>query len=168
MAGRKRGEMASVSQLLKSKGREVFTVRETATVFDAIGKMESNNVGALVVLEAPGDATGREALHPAQGGRPCGMITERDYLRKVALKGRASRTTFVKEIMSTDLVSVEGHTDLEECMSLITRRRIRHLPVIENGRLVGLVSIGDVVRHLARDRQRQIEDLTAYIQGRYS
>lgn len=142
--------MVTVSQLLAIKGRVVHTIDKSATVFDAIGKMVSNNVGALVVMN--------ESV-------PIGMLTERDYLRKIALQGRSSRTTLVKEIMSDRLFCVELDTDIEECMALMTEKRIRHLPVFAGEMLVGVVSIGDIVKHLASDRKMQIEQLTAYIQG---
>jgi CBS domain-containing protein len=142
--------MATVSQLLATKGQVVHTIDKTATVFDAIGKMVGQNVGALVVMD---------------GMLPVGMLTERDYLRKIALQGRSSRTTLVKEVMSSRLVSVELDTEIEECMTLMTQRRIRHLPVFDGGRMVGVVSIGDIVKLLASDRKVQIEQLTAYIQG---
>jgi len=139
-----------VSQLLAIKGQVVHTIDKTATVFDAIGKMVTRNVGALVVLD---------------GADPVGVVTERDYLRKIALQGRSSRTTLVREVMSERLVCVGLDTEVEECMTLMTQRRIRHLPVIADGRMCGIVSIGDIVKYLASDRKVQIEQLTAYIQG---
>lgn len=142
--------MPNVSQILYAKGYKVHTVESTDTVFNAIAKMVSNNVGSLVVLE---------------NGEPCGIITERDYLRRVALEGRASRTTFVKEIMSSQLVYVDPDADLEECMLLMTRRRVRHLPVCSDGHLIGILSMGDIVKHMARENKTQVEELTAYIQG---
>jgi CBS domain-containing protein len=142
--------MPTVSQLLASKGQVVHTIDKNATVFEAIGKMVNQNVGALVVTD---------------GMTPAGMLTERDYLRKIAVQGRSSRTTLVKEVMSNRLVSVELDTDMEACMSLMTEKRIRHLPVFAEGKMIGIVSIGDIVKHLASDRQVQIEQLTAYIQG---
>lgn len=142
--------MATVSQLLMIKGQTVHTIDRTATVFDAISKMVERNVGALVVLD---------------GTRPCGILTERDYLRKVALFGRASRTTSVEEIMSSGLISVGPDTSMEECMTLMTSNHIRHLPVFDGSQLDGIVSIGDIVKYLANDRLSQIEQLTAYVQG---
>lgn len=142
--------MATVSQLLATKGQVVHTIDKTATVFDAIGKMVSHNIGGLVVMD---------------GLMPVGMLTERDYLRKIALQGRSSRTTQVKEVMSGPLVSVELDTEVEECMNLMTRQRIRHLPVFDGRRMIGVVSIGDIVKYLASDRKVMIEQLTAYIQG---
>jgi CBS domain-containing protein len=142
--------MATVSQLISTKGQVVHTIDRKATVFDAIGNMVNHNVGALVVLD---------------GVRPVGMLTERDYLRKIALQGRSSRTTPVGDVMSERLLSVQLDTDVEECMALMTENRIRHLPVFAGGKLFGIVSIGDIVKHLASDRKVQIEQLTAYIQG---
>ncbi len=142
--------MATVSQLLVTKGQVVHTIDKSATVFDAIGKMVNHNVGGLVVMD---------------GMVPVGMLTERDYLRKIALQGRSSRTTLVKEVMSGPLVSVELDTEVEQCMTLMTKQRIRHLPVFDGRRMVGVVSIGDIVKYLASDRQVIIEQLTAYIQG---
>jgi CBS domain-containing protein len=142
--------MATVSQLLAIKGPAVHTIDKAATVFDAIGKMVTRNVGALVVMD---------------GADPIGILTERDYLRKIALQGRSSRTTLVKEIMSERLLFVALDTEVEECMTLMTQKRIRHLPVLAEGRMCGIVSIGDIVKHLASDRKMQIEQLTAYIQG---
>ncbi|HKO90676.1 MAG TPA: CBS domain-containing protein [Polyangiaceae bacterium] len=142
--------MESVSQLLLVKGSTVHTIDRMATVFDAITKMVEQNVGALLVMD---------------GQRACGILTERDYLRKVAVCGRASRTTRVEEIMSSGLISVEPDTAIEACMELMTSNRIRHLPVFEDNQLAGILSIGDIVKSLARDRLSQIEQLTAYVQG---
>ena len=142
--------MKTVSQLLVSKGPTVHSIDRTATVFDAITKMVERNVGALLVMD---------------GLRACGILTERDYLRKVAVRGRASRTTRVEEIMSGGLISVSPDTSIEECMGLMTGNRIRHLPVFEDNQLAGIVSIGDIVKSLASDRLSQIEQLTAYVQG---
>ena len=142
--------MKTVSQLLVSKGPTVHSIDRTATVFDAITKMVERNVGALLVMD---------------GLRACGILTERDYLRKVAVRGRASRTTRVEEIMSGGLISVSPDTSIEECMGLMTGNRIRHLPVFEDNELAGIVSIGDIVKSLASDRLSQIEQLTAYVQG---
>ncbi len=142
--------MATVSQLLATKGHTVHTIGRTATVYEAIDRMVAHNVGALIVLD---------------GTDPCGIITERDYLRKIALQGRASRTTFVQDVMSDNLTYVDLETDIEDCMALMTKKRIRHLPVFDGPELVGVLSIGDIVRHLARDRKSQIEQLQQYIQG---
>src|SRR5215831_15814872 len=142
--------MLTVSQLLAIKGQTVHTIEKSATVFEAIGKMVSHNVGALLVVDGMG---------------PCGIVTERDYLRKIALQGRASRTTQVEEIMSKHLVFVHFEDGVEDCMALMTKNHIRHLPVFDGTELAGIVSIGDIVKYLAGDRLTQIEQLTAYIQG---
>jgi len=145
--------MATVKQLLNVKGRIVHTISETATVFEAITKMVNSNTGSLVVV---------------RDGIACGIITERDYLRRVAVEGRASKTTQVREIMSSRLVYVDPDTDVEECMALMTHRRIRHLPVLDGSELAGSVSIGDVVRQLASERERTTQELTNYIQRGYA
>jgi CBS domain-containing protein len=145
--------MVTVSQLLATKGHTVHAIGKMATVFEAIEKMVAQNVGALLVNESQ------------KGMRPCGMLTERDYLRKVAVQGRSSRSTLVQEIMTPRLISVHLDTSIEGCMDLMTRNRIRHLPVFDGEELAGVVSIGDIVKYLARDRQEHIEHLTAYIQG---
>jgi signal-transduction protein with cAMP-binding, CBS, and nucleotidyltransferase domain len=124
-------------------------------VIQAIAKMVAKNVGSLVVLDE-------------RGAGAQGIITERDYLRRVALEGRSSRTTFVREIMSPRLVHVGQEVDIEECMVLMTRHRIRHLPVLEEGRLVGILSMGDIIKQLADHHKAEVNELTAYVQGRYS
>lgn len=146
--------MGTVSQLLATKGHTVHAIGRMATVFEAIEKMVAQNVGALLVIESESGLR-----------RPCGMLTERDYLRKVAVQGRSSRTTLVQEIMTARLISVHLDTTIEGCMDMMTRNRIRHLPVFDESELAGVVSIGDIVKYLARDRQEHIEHLTAYIQG---
>jgi len=144
--------MSTVDQLLSVKGHDVYTISSTATVFEAIGKMVHHGVGSLVVLD---------------GTHPRGIITERDYLTKVALEGRSSKTTEVREVCSENLLTVELGTQVEECVSLMTHERIRHLPVMEGSKIVGLVSIRDVLGHLALERQSTINELTGYIQGQY-
>ena len=143
--------MSSVDRLLGAKGRRVFTISSKATVFEAISQMDACNVGSLVVVD---DAT------------PCGMLTERDYLRRVALEDRSSKTTLVEDIMSTEIEYVDPNTDLEACMAVMAKRHIRHLPVLERGQLVGLLSMGDIVKHLVGERESTIQNLTDYIQGR--
>jgi CBS domain-containing protein len=143
--------MANVNDILRSKGSAVHGVAPTATVYEAIERMVARNVGALVVRD---------------GDRPCGIVTERDYLRRIAIEGRTSKATKVEAIMSTELVSVTPDTSVERCMTLMTEKRVRHLPVISGGHLKGMVSIGDVVKHLLRDKEDHIQHLTDYIQGR--
>lgn len=143
------GRMSTVLEVLRDKGTGVFTIEPNATVFEAIGHMVRLGVGSLVVME-----------------NDCvvGMITERDYLRKVAIEGRTSRTTLVREIMSTPVLTVRLSEDINHCLALITEHRVRHLPVIEGGRLLGLVSMGDLVRQKVIDQQGEIERLVDYIQ----
>jgi CBS domain-containing protein len=143
--------MGHVSDILDGKGRDVLRVDAAATVYDAIVKMVEGNVGALLVYE---------------GDRLAGIVTERDYLRRVTLQGRDERTTPVREIMSSELVFVGPDASIEECMAVMTERRIRHLPVLtENQDVVGIVSIGDVVKFQSREQSVQIRFLTEFISG---
>jgi CBS domain-containing protein len=142
--------MATVEDVLEQKGTTVLSIEPTATVRHAIAKMVERNVGALVVMD---------------GFHVLGILSERDYLRRVALEGRTSDTTKVSEIMSTGVVYVTPHTGLHQCMRYMTERRVRHLPVMVGGHLVGIVSIGDVVKKLLGDQAIHIQDLTSYIQG---
>ena len=143
--------MGHVSDILASKGRDVLSIDGSATVYDAIAKMVEGNVGALLVYD---------------GGRLQGIVTERDYLRRVTLEGRDERTTPVREIMSTEVVYVGPDASIEECMAVMTERRIRHLPVLGDDRtVVGIVSIGDVVKFHSTEQEVQIRFLTEYISG---
>jgi CBS domain-containing protein len=140
-----------VSDILDAKGRDVLRIDGSATVYEAIAKMVDGNVGALLVYD---------------GERLEGIVTERDYLRRVALQGRDERTTPVREIMSTELVYVGADASIDECMAVMTERRIRHLPVLaEEREVVGIVSIGDVVKFQSREQSVQIRFLTDYISG---
>jgi len=143
--------MATVADILDAKGYVVHGVRRNATVYEAIESMVRHNIGALVVVE---------------DGILCGIITERDYLRRVAVEGRTSKTTTVDEIMSTKVVCVTPNTTVESCMQLMTGKRTRHLPVMKGDRLCGIVSIGDVVKTQIREQATHIQHLTDYIQGR--
>jgi CBS domain-containing protein len=143
--------MGHVSDILDGKGRDVLRIDAAATVYDAIVKMVEGNVGALLVYE---------------GDRLAGIVTERDYLRRVTLQGREERTTPVREIMSSELVFVGPDASIEEYMAVMTERRIRHLPVLtENQDVVGIVSIGDVVKFQSREQSVQIRFLTEFISG---
>lgn len=141
--------MATVRQILDGKGHEVYTVRPEATVFEALEKMAEHNVGALPVVDA--------------SGRLVGIFSERDYARKVILRGKASKDVPVSEIMSTHVLYVTPETTDWQCMALMTDKRVRHLPVMEEGRLVGFVSIGDVVKSIMDEQRFQIEQLEQYI-----
>lgn len=141
--------MDHVADILEEKGGNVLTVEADATVFEAIERMVEFNVGSLIVTV---------------GGRLVGIVTERDYLRRVALQGRGERDTEVREIMTSPLVYVTPDTSVEECMAVMTDRRIRHLPVLTDGReLAGMVSIGDLVKFQSRQQSFQIKLLTDYI-----
>lgn len=143
--------MTTAADIIDEKGSQVYGIKRTATVFEAIAKMVQHGVGSLVVME---DTT------------PCGMLTERHYLERVALKGRTSRTTLVEEIMSPEVVCVPPDSSIETCMAIMTQKRVRQLPVLDTtGQLVGIVSIGDVVKRLARERDAEVQYLTDYIQG---
>ena len=144
--------MARIGDVIKEKGATVHSVESSATVFDAIKRMVDVGVGALLVTEE---------------GKICGMITERDYLRRIAVEGRTSRGTLVREIMSSPVICIESSADVAECMALMTHKRIRHLPVVDQERLVGLVSIGDVVRAVSKEATFHAQVLTDYITGKY-
>ncbi|HXS19380.1 MAG TPA: CBS domain-containing protein [Polyangiaceae bacterium] len=145
--------MTDVRTVLASKGRNVHTISKTNTVFEAVCKMVQYNVGALPVIEH---------------SRVIGIITERDYLRKIAVEGRSSKTTFVQEVMTPNPVCVTPDTPAPECMQLMTKHRIRHLPVIVRDELYGTLSVRDLVDHLTLEQQQTINELTHYIQGTYT
>jgi CBS domain-containing protein len=142
--------IGKIGDLLSQKGGQVWTVAPEAMVFDAINMMAEKNVGALLVTDQ---------------GKLIGIISERDYTRKVALKGKSSKQTAVREILSTHVVHVSpGHT-IEECMRLMTDHRIRHLPVLEADKIVGVVSIGDLVNWIISAQSTTIHQLETYITG---
>jgi len=140
--------MTSVRQLLDRKGREVFSIDPGAAVLDAVRMMADRHVGALLVM---------------QGDNLTGIISERDYARKVILLGRSSADTPVRDIMSAPVLTVQPETTVEKCMQIMTEQRVRHLPVAEGGRVVGMVSIGDLVKAVIAEQQQQIEQLESYI-----
>ena len=142
--------MTTVKQLLGKKGADVWTVAPEAPVGEALRIMADKGVGALIVVQAG-------AIH--------GIFSERDYARKVALKDRHTADTAVREIMSTGVVTVTPSESVRRCMTLFTEHRFRHLPVVDQGRLAGLISIGDVVGALLTDQQAHIEQLESYITG---
>lgn len=142
--------MKVVKDVLQAKGHQVWSITPDATVYDALTLMAEKNVGALVVLE---------------GGRVVGIISERDYARKVILKGKASKDLQVREIMTHRVVCVRPEQTMAECMVLMTDKHIRHLPVLVDDRLAGLVSIGDVVKAIIAEKEFIIEQLESYITG---
>ena len=141
---------ASVSEILHHKGTNVWSIAPEATVFEALQLMADKNVGALLVT---------------QQERLVGIITERDYSRKVVLKGRSSKETAVKEILSGRVVQVGPLQTVEECMRLMTGHRVRHLPVLEGDKILGVISIGDLVNWIISAQTATIEQLQTYIAG---
>ena len=143
--------MKTVTQLLRAKGHEILSVSPEASVFEALKVMAAKNVGALLVVE---------------GERLVGVFSERDYARKVILQGKASKEIPVREIMTSHVLYVRPEQTIEECMALMTDKRVRHLPVLEEERLVGVISIGDVVKAIIAEQEFMIEQLQNYITGR--
>jgi CBS domain-containing protein len=142
--------MKLVCHLLDAKGRDVVSIAPDASVLDAIRLMSDKGIGALVVMN---------------GNSLAGIVTERDYARKVILKGRASDVTRVSEIMTVNVVTTTGTESVEKCMNTVTDKRIRHLPVVDGGKVCGIISIGDLVKAIISDQQQAIEQLEQYISG---
>ena len=142
--------MKLVKHLLDSKGREIISIAQDASVYDAIKLMADHGVGSLLVMDAD---------------KLKGIVTERDYARKVIIKGRSSESTQVGEIMTKDLVTTTSAQTVNECMTIMSERRIRHLPVMSGEEVVGLISIGDLVQAIISDQQEEIEQLENYISG---
>jgi CBS domain-containing protein len=143
--------MKTVQQLLETKGNAILSVSPDTMVYDALVIMANHHVGALVVLE--------------NDGHLAGIFSERDYAREVVLKGKTSKTTKISEVMSTTVITVRPDQLVDECMELMSGKRIRHLPVIENERVVGVLSIGDLVKETIAYQQFLIQQLESYIQG---
>ena len=142
--------MRKVSDILEIKGRNVWSIEPGASVYDAMKLMADKGIGALLVMEGP---------------KLVGIISERDYARKVILQGRSSPTTEVREIMTSRVVYTEPARNIEECMALMTEKRIRHLPVMEQDRVCGVISIGDLVKAIIAEQKFIIEQLERYISG---
>lgn len=145
--------MMTVRQILKNKGSQIWSTQPDATVYAALQLMADKLVGALLVLA---------------DGRLVGIFSERDYARKIILHGKSSLQTHVSEIMTSDVVTVTPDHTIAQCMELMTERRFRHLPVIEGDKLVGLISIGDVVKAIISDQEFVIQQLESYISGKRS
>jgi len=144
--------MPTIREVLANKGNEVLTVSGQASVLEAIGIMSEANVGAIVVQD---------------GDRPGGIFTERDYLRKIALKGLSSKNTTVSEVMSSPLITVELSDATRDAMETMTERRCRHLIVTDGGTMVGIVSLGDLVKRMLHEKEAEVEQLSSYISGNY-
>ena len=142
--------MKLVDQLLEAKGREVWSVGPNDSVYDAVRRMAEKEVGALIVMDQ---------------GAIVGIVSERDYARQVILKGRASRETPVRDIMTAEVVTGRPDHRIEACLGLMTERRIRHLPIVDKGELVGMISMGDLVKEIIAEQQATIEQLEHYITG---
>jgi CBS domain-containing protein len=140
----------TINQLLQNKGSHVETVSEETSVYDALAIMADKGIGALVVL--------REA-------QPVGLFSERDYARNIILKGRTSKATPVSEVMSTQVLVANPQQSVEECMAVMTEKRVRHLPVMADGQLVGIISIGDLVKAIIDNQRFMIDQLVSYING---
>lgn len=142
--------MVMVSQCLQRKGRSVWSIGPDASVYDALQLMAEKDIGALLVLE---------------GDDLAGIFSERDYARKVVLKGKSSKETTLREIMTSRVIYVHQHQSIDECMALMTEYHVRHLPVLEGEKLVGVISIGDVVKEIISEQKFVIEQLEQYITG---
>ena len=144
--------MSTIRDILDRKGNKVVTVTSQASVMNAIGKMSEANIGAILIQD---------------GDQPSGIFTERDYLRKIALKGRSADETEVSEVMSSPLITVEPSESTRVAMETMTERRCRHLVVMEGEKVVGIVSIGDLVKHMLQEKEAEVEQLSSYISGNY-
>ena len=142
--------MKLVKHLLDNKGRHVISVAPDTSVLDAIKLMADKAIGSLVVIE---------------DDKLLGIMSERDYARKVIIKGRSSESTHVAEIMTPDVITTSSSQTVNECMNLMTERKIRHLPVVEDNQVIGMISIGDLVEAIISDQQEEIEQLEHYISG---
>ncbi len=142
--------MGKVKNILDRKGNQVYSISPETIVYDALVQLHEKNISALLVIEK---------------SKPIAIFTERDYARKVILKGKSSKETLIKEIMDTELITIPPECSIEDAMRLMTTRFIRHLPVIENDNLIGVVSIGDVVKYLIEEQQFIISNMENYIKG---
>jgi CBS domain-containing protein len=140
--------MRTVRQLLEAKAPEVFAIGPNAPVFDAIGLMADKRIGALLVMES---------------GKLVGIVSERDYARKIVLQGRSSKDTPVRDIMTAPVITVGLDDNSDQCMQIVTQRRIRHLPVVQGEAVLGVISIGDLVKAVIEDQQVELEQLQRYI-----
>jgi len=145
--------MSTVRDILNAKQKEIHSISSGATVYDALKLMSEKEIGALIVME---------------GDKVVGIISERDYARRIILQGKTSKDTLVNEVMSSHLFNVTPENTVEECMILMTGKHVRHLPVFDKGKFVGIISIGDVVKSIISHKEFLIDQLSNYISGRYS
>ena len=141
-----------VADLLRNKDGEVVAIEPSATVYAAIARMVEHNVGSILVMD---------------GDDLVGIFTERDYLRRIILQGRTSKTTAIEDVMTRDVIWVDPRFKVQECMATMTQKKCRHLPVLDDGKVVGVISIGDCVRELSNEAQARVQYLTDYIKGQY-
>ena len=144
--------MTTIGQLLKTKGNEIWSIAPQAAIYEALQVMSEKDVGALLVVHK---------------GDVVGIFSERDYARKLILKGKFSRDTSVEELMTRKVLYVGPESTIEDCMALMTAKSVRHLPIIKNERLIGIVTLGDVVKQIISDREFTIHQLENYISGSY-
>ncbi len=142
--------MSTVSKVIEKKGSDILSVSPDTVVFDAIKKMAERSAGTALVME---------------GDQLVGLISERDFIRKIYLQNKCGESVKVGEIMSTELTTVSPDEQLENCMTIMTEKRIRHLPVLEDGKVVGIISIGDIVKFMAEQKDFEIKNLQSYISG---
>jgi CBS domain-containing protein len=144
--------MTTIGQLLKTKGNEIWSIAPQATIYEALQVMSEKDVGALLVVHK---------------GDVVGIFSERDYARKLILKGKFSRDTFVEELMTRKVLYVGPESTIEDCMALMTAKSVRHLPILKDERLIGIVTLGDVVKQIISDQEFTIHQLENYISGSY-
>lgn len=142
--------MKTIHQVLSDKALSLVSITPDTLIYDALVIMAEKHIGALLVLE---------------GDHLAGIFSERDYAREVVLKGRSSRTSHIKEVMTTNVITVSPKHTVEECMSMMSGKRIRHLPVVEDGKVIGVLSIGDLVKETIAEQEALIKQLESYIQG---
>ena len=140
--------MKTINQILKSKSPEIYSVTRKTSVFDALTVMMNKNISALLIME-------NDVL--------LGIFSERDYARKIILQGKSSRETSIDDVMTKDLITISQHDSVDHCMQLMTDKHIRHLPIVDNGTVLGLISIGDIVKSVIEDQKQTIEQLQSYI-----
>ena len=144
--------MATIKDVLKNKGGGIYSISPDQTVYEAIQLLSEKKIGALLVIDQ---------------NRPVGIISERDYARKVILAGRSSKSTRVKEIMTGKVICIDTGSSMEEAMAIMTNKKIRHLPVMENNKCVGMISLGDLVKHQVDQQKFMIDQLVKYISNEY-